>query len=189
MKIKVTILFVLASIFGFSQNLESMKTEVQKIYDLTIEKKYDAVIESTYPKLFEIVPKEAMKKAMNTMLDNEQMTLTIEKVDPKFTFSEILVIDGAKYCVIEHNNKMTMKFKQELGESKDFILAGLKESMTDYNVILDEKTEIFIVDGKAKMIAISDELTKGTWKYINYNGDSPMMKKVLSKAVLEKLGL
>ena len=46
MKIKVTILFVLASVLGFSQTLESMKIEVQKIYDLTIEKKYDIVLES-----------------------------------------------------------------------------------------------------------------------------------------------
>ena len=189
MKIKITILFVLTSIFGFSQSLESMKIEVQKIYDLTIEKKYDAVIESTYPKLFEIVPKKAMKEAMDNMFDNDQMTLTIEKVNPKFTFSEIMVIDAAKYCIIEHNNKMTIKFKEELGESKDFILSGLKENMTGYNVILDEKTETFIVDGKAKMIAISDKLTNGTWKYINYNGESPMMEKVLGKETLQKLGL
>ncbi len=189
MKIKLTILFVLASVFGFSQSLESMKIEIQKIYDLTIEKKYDIILESTYPKLFEIVPKQAMKEAMNNMFDNEQMTLTIEKVNPAFTFSEVLVIDGAKYYIIEHNNKMTMKFKEELGDGKEFILAGLKESMTGYTVTLDEKTETFIVDGKAKMIAISDKLTNGTWKYINYNGESPMMEKVLGKEVLKQLGL
>lgn len=189
MKIKFTILFVLLSICGFSQSLESMKIEVQKIYDLTIEKKYDMVLESTYPKIFEIVPKQAMKEAMDNMFDNEQMTLTIEKVNPEFTFAEILIIEGAKYCIIEHNNKMTMKFKEELGEGKEFILASLNESMTGYTVTLDEKTEVFTVDGKAKMIAISDKLTNGTWKYVNYNGESPMMEKVLGKEVLQKLGL
>ncbi len=189
MKIKVTILFLLASVLGFSQTLESMKVEVQKIYDLTIEKKYDIVLESTYPKIFEIVPKQAMKKVMDNMFDNEQMTLTIEKVNPDFTFSDFIIIEGAKYCIIEHNNKMTMKFKEDLGEGKEFILTGLKENMKGYTVTLDEKTETFIVDGKAKMIAISDQLTNGTWKYINYNGESPMMEKVLGKEVLKKLGL
>ena len=96
MKIKITILFLLAYVFSFSQTLETMKVEVQKIYDLTIEKKYDLVLESTYPKIFEIVSKQAMKEAMNKMFDNEQMTLTIEKVNPNFTFAEILIINGAK---------------------------------------------------------------------------------------------
>lgn len=189
MKIKVTILFLLASVFGFSQTLESMKIEVQKIYNLTIEKKYDIVLESTYPKVFEIAPKSDMIAAMNQMFDNEQMKITIEKVNPEFTFSEILSIEGAKYCIVEHKNRMTMKFKEALGENKEFILANLKENMTDYTVTLDEKTEVFTVDGKAKMIAISDKLTNGTWKYINYNGESPMMQQVLGKEVLEKLGL
>ena len=179
MKIKVTLLFVLASVFGFSQSLESMKIEVQKTYDLTIEKKYDIVLESTYPKVFDIVPKKDMIEAMNQMFDNEQMTITIEKVNPEFTFSEIIVFNDGTYCVIEHNNKMTMKFKEELGESKEFILASLNENMTGYKVTLDEKTETFTVNGKAKMIAISDKLTNGTWKYINYNGESPMMEKIL----------
>jgi hypothetical protein len=189
MKIKVAILFVLVSFFGFSQSLESMKIEVQKIYDLTIEKKFDIVLESTYPKIFEVVPKKAMKEAMNSMFDNEQMTLTIEKVNPDFTFGEILIIQGSKYCIIEHNNKMTMKFKEELGEGKEFILTSLNESMTGYKVTLNEKTEVFTVNGKAKMIAISDEFTNGSWKYVNYNGESPMMEKVLGKEVLQKLGL
>lgn len=166
-----------------------MKIDLQKIYDLTIEKKYDIILESTYPKVFDIVPKKAMIDAMNQMFDNDQMTITIEKVNPEFTFTEIMVINGGKYCVIEHNNRMTMKFKEELGESKEFVLASLNENMTGYKVTLDEKTETFTVDGKAKMIAISDKLTNETWKYINFNGESPMMEKVLGKEVLGKLGL
>lgn len=189
MKIKVTVLFILASIFGFSQTLESMKIEVQKIYDLTIEKKYDIVLESTYPKIFEIVPKSDMIAAMNKMFDNEQMKISIERVNPEFTFSEILVIDGAKFCIIEHNNRMTMKFKEKLGESKELVVASLNESMTGYKVTMDEKTELITVDGKAKMIAISDKLTNGTWKYVNYNGESPMMEQVLGKEILKQLGL
>jgi hypothetical protein len=189
MKIKVAILFVFISVFGFSQTLENMKIEVQKIYNLTIEKKYDIVVESTYPKVFDIAPKKDMIEAMNNMFDNEQMKVTIEKVNPEFTFSEIIVIGDGKYCVIEHNNRMTMKFKEKLGESKEFILASLNENMTGYKVTLDEKTETFTVDGKAKMIAISDKLTNGTWKYINFNGESPMMEQVLGKEVLAKIGL
>lgn len=188
MKIKLTLLFLFTSLLNFAQDLASLKKEVLVIYNYTIEKKYDIVIESTYPKVFEIVPKKDMLEAMNSMFDNEQMTLTIEKVNPDFIFSDFIFIDEAKYCVIEHNNKMTMKFKEDLGDSKEFILASLQENMTGYKVSLDEKTETFIVDGKAKMIAISDKLTNGTWKYLNYNEESPMMEKVLSKKVLEKLG-
>ena len=61
--------------------------------------------------------------------------------------------------------------------------------MTGYKVTLDEKKEVFTVDGKAKIIAISDKLTNGIWKYVNYNGESPMMEKVLGIEVLQKLGL
>lgn len=189
MKIKFILLFVLTSFFGFAQDLETMKKEVQKIYDLTIEKKYDIVLESTYPKVFEIVPKKDMLEVMNQMFDNESMTITIEKVEPKFTFSELLTIDGGKYCVVEHQNKMTMKFKQDLDGNESQILEYLQASMTGYNVTFNAETKAFIVDGKAKMIAISDKLTNGTWKYLNYNADSPMMEKVLGAAVIEKLGL
>ena len=189
MKIKVTILFLLASVLGFSQTLESMKVEVQKLYDLTIEKKYDVIVESTYPKVFEIIPKEQFLKIMTDALNPEGMTIAIEKVNPDFTFAEILIIEGAKYCIIEHNNKMTMKFKEELGDSKEMFLGLVKASMKNYTVTMDEKTEIITLDGKAKMIAISDKLTNGTWKYLNYNGESPMMEKVLSLEVLKKLGL
>lgn len=189
MKTKFTIVLLLVSFLGFSQTLESMKTEVQKVYDLTIAKKYDIVIESTYPKVFEIVAKKDMLEAMNQMFDNENMTLTIEKVDPKFTFSEITTIEGAKYCIVEHNNKMTMKFKQDLSDTKNDVLNYLQQSMKGYTVTLDEKSDTFIIDGKAKMIAISDKLTNGTWKYLNYNGESPMMKQVLGATVIEKLKL
>ena len=189
MKIKVTILFLLFSVFGFSQDLESMKIEVQKLYDLTIEKKYDFIIESTYPKVFEIIPKEQFLKLIKDALKPEGMTISIEKVDPKFTFEDIIIIGESKYCIIEHNNKMLMKFDEELGDSKEMFLGLVKASMKNYNVTLDEKTEIITLDGKAKMIAISDKSTNGTWKYINYNGESPMMEKILSKEVLQKLGL
>ena len=84
---------------------------------------------------------------------------------------------------------MSMKFDEELGDSKEMFLGLVQASMKNYTVTMDEKTEIITLDGKAKMIAISDKLTNGTWKYINYNGDSPMMEKVLSKEVLKKLGL
>ena len=189
MKIKLTILFLLTSIFGFSQDLESMKIEVQKLYDLTIEKKYDAIVESTYPKVFEIIPKAQFLKIMTDALNPEGMTISIERVNPEFTFEDFIIIGESKYCIIEHNNKMTMKFKEELGDSKEMFLGLVQASMKNYTVTMNEKTEIITLDGKAKMIAISDKLTNGTWKYINYNGDSPMMEKVLSKEVLKKLGL
>lgn len=189
MKLKFTLLFILTSLIGFSQDLETMKKDIQKIYDLTVEQNYDLLFESTYPKIFEIIPKEELKKVMKQIFDNDEMKITLEKVNPNFTFSEIYTIKNGKYCVIEHNNKMTMKFKEELGDSKNMILVSLQESMVDYTVTIDEKTETFIIDGKAKMIAISDDLTKGTWKFINYNGESPMMKQVLSDEVLTKLGL
>ncbi len=189
MKIKFTILFILTTFLGFSQDLESMKIEVQKIYDLTIEKKYDLILESTYPKVFEIIPKKEFGEIMKEALNPKGMTIAIVKVNPEFTFEDFIIIGEAKYCIIEHNNKMTMKFDEELGESKEMFLEFVKASMTNYTVTLDEKTETFTLEGKAKMIAISDKLTNGTWKYINYNGESPMMEKVLGKEVLEKLGL
>lgn len=189
MKIKVTILFLLASVLGFSQTLESMKVEVQKLYDLTIEKKYDVIVESTYPKVFEIIPKEQFLKIMTDALNPEGMTIAIEKVNPEFTFEDFIIIGESKYCIIEHNNKMSMKFDEELGDSKEMFLGLVKASMKNYTVTMDEKTEIITLDGKAKMIAISDKLTNGTWKYLNYNGESPMMEKVLSLEVLKKLGL
>lgn len=189
MKYKFLLLFLLTSVVTFAQDLTSLKNDAQKVFDFTIAKNYDATLDYTYPKVFDIIPREQMLEVLNNMLDNESMSITIENVRPDFTFSNELVINKAKYYVIEHNNRMIMKFKTELGEEKDAMLEYLTQSMPSYKVSFDEKTKSFIVDGKAKIIAISDEITKGTWKFLNYNGDSPMMEQVLGKEVLEKLGL
>lgn len=189
MKLKFFLLFLLTSVVTFAQDLTSLKNDAQKVFDYTIAKNYEATLDYTYPKIFEIISREKMLEALIGMLDNETMTITIENVRPDFTFSNEIIIDNAKYYVIEHNNKMTMKFKEELGEEKDFMLEYLTQSMPNYKVSFDEKNQVFIVDGKAKIIAISDDVTKGTWKFINFNGESPMLKQVLGETVLEKLEL
>lgn len=189
MKIKHLTLLLLVTINTFSQDFNALKTDVQKMFDLTMDKNYEATFDYTYPKVFEIMPKKELLKVMNSMLDNKEMKITIEKVNPDFIFSKEYTEKKGRYYVVQHNNKMTMQFKEKLGESIDMVLEMMKESMKNYEINIDKKTEIFTLTGKAKIIAISDEFTNGTWKFINYNGDSPLINKLLSKAILTRLGL
>jgi hypothetical protein len=65
------------------------------------------------------------------------------------------------------------------------------KSSGDYSMVRFEKDRnSFFIEGNSTMIAISDEYTKGTWKFINYSkrqtADSEM---IVGKEAMKQLGL
>jgi hypothetical protein len=57
-------------------------------------------------------------------------------------------------------------------------------------VLFEKDRNSFFIEGNSTMIAISDEYTKGTWKFINYSkrqtADSEM---IVGKEAMKQLGL
>ncbi|MES2864041.1 MAG: hypothetical protein V4666_07980 [Bacteroidota bacterium] len=189
MKIKLTILLLLTSFLNFGQDLNEMKKDVLKMQTLTIAKKYAATLDYTHPKVFELASKEQLIEVMNNIFDNDLMTITMVDVAPNYTYSDIITASKGKYCVIEYNSEMNIEFKEDITETKEIMIESLQNNMKNYNITFDEKLNTINASGKAQIIAISDELTNGSWKFINYDEESPMMEKVLSKEILKQLGL
>lgn len=106
-----TLLLLISITSGFSQTMENLKTETQKMYQFSIVMNFDEVIDMTYPKLFEIVDRETLWTMMQSMFDNEVMTVSLIDLKPEFLYSEIKEVDGKKFNVIKYRNGMKMALK------------------------------------------------------------------------------
>lgn len=190
MKKTITLFLVLASfIFGFSQNLKALQTDAQIMYDNAITLDLDKILDQTYPKVFEIASREQMKDVLNEAFNNEAMTIRLVKIDPKFTFGEIKKIGNQTFCVFEHENKMTMAFKEDMGESAEMMLEMIKESMGASEATYDDKTFTFTILKRAKVLAVSDELTNNTWKFVNIEKDGSLIQMLFDEKIIKQLGL
>lgn len=190
MKKSITLFLVLTSyFFGFAQDLNSLKNEAEKMYETAITLDLDKILDQTYPKVFEIASREQMKDVLNDAFNNEAMTIKMVKTDPKFTFGEIKKIENQTFCVFEHENKMTMAFKEDMGESAEMMLEMIKESMGASEATYDDKTFTFTIQKRVKVLAVSDELTKNTWKFVNIEKDGSLIQMLFDETILKQLGL
>lgn len=190
MKKTISLFLVLVSfVFGFAQNLKALQTDAQMMYDNAITLDLDKILDQTYPKVFEIASKEQMKDVMNEAFNNEAMTIKMVKTDPKFTFGEIKKIGNQTFCVFEHENKMTMTFKEDMGETAEMMLEMIKENMGASEAAYDEKTFTFTIQKRAKVLAVSDELTNNTWKFVNIEKDGSLIQMLFDETITKQLGL
>lgn len=190
MKKSITLFLVLTSyFFGFAQDLNSLKNEAEKMYATAITLDLDKILDQTYPKVFEIASREQMKDVLNDAFNNEAMTIKMVKTDPKFTFGEIKKIGNQTFCVFEHENRMTMTFKEDMGDSAEMMLEMMKESMEASEATYDDKTFTFTLQKRAKVLAVSDELTNKTWKYVNIEKDGSLIQMLFDEKIIKQLGL
>jgi hypothetical protein len=89
MKKLFLILAFLATSIGFSQTIQSLKADTQKMYEASYNMNYDEVTSFTYPKVFELIPKDKMLEILEQTFNNETMRVRLVTVDPKFVYSEI----------------------------------------------------------------------------------------------------
>ena len=160
----------------FSQGTESLKTEANKIYQATASMDYDAIFETTYPKVFEIVSKEAMKEMFQQMMNNEDYTIKLIPVEPHFSFGEIKKIGNQSFCLIDHDNVMQMAFKKPISSADAATMIEIfKKSMDAQKVTFDKNKNEFTIELRATIIAVSDELTKNQWKFLNKDKENQLL--------------
>lgn len=190
MKNKIlSILFLVYTITSFSQDIKSLKSEAQLMYDTAISLDLDKILDQTYPKVFEIASREQMKDVMFEAFNNEAMTIKLIKTNPNFSFGEIKKIGNQTFCIFEHDNKMTMTFKEDMSDSAELMLEMIKESMGATEATYDTKTFTFTINKRSKVLAISDDLTKNTWKYVNIEKEGSLIQMLFSEDIVKKLGL
>lgn len=189
MNFKFTLLISLLSIIGFAQDLATLKSESQKMYDAAITLDFEKMMDFTYPKVFEISPKDELVEIMANTFENDQMSIRIEKIDPKFSFEEIKKIDKHVFCKFSHDNKMKLTFKNDISGSEEMIVDMLKENTGATDVTYNEKTKSFYATLHVTVLAVADELTKNNWKFITLEKDKGILNMMFSEEIIKQLGL
>ena len=189
MKFKFTLIITLLSIIGFAQDLASLKSESQKMFDASLTLDFEKMLDFTYPKVFDIAPKDQMLEMMTNTFENDQMSIKLEKIDPKFSFGEIQKIDKQVFCKFSHDNKMKLIFKNDIAGSEEMIVDMLKENTGASDVSYDDKTKSFNATLRVNVLAIADDLTKNNWKFITLEKDKAMLNMLLSEDIIKQLGL
>ncbi len=187
-KILFIALFLVQSFTIFAQDIASLKTEALRSYKASVNMDYDNVFETTYPKVFDIIPKEQMKQMLGQMMENDQFAIKLVEVEPNFTFGEIKKIEGKSFCLVNHNNVMTMHFKapMENGESMADIF---KTSMEAEKVTFNKETNTFSIEMRSTLIAVADETTANQWKFLNKDKENQLFNMIFNENIKKELGL
>lgn len=181
-------LFLFQSITLLAQDMASLKTEAIKSYKAGVSLNFDAIFETTYPKVFDIISKDQMKAMFAQMMENEQFSIKLVEVEPNFSFGEIKKIEGKTFCLIDHNNVMTMKFNEPM-EDAESMTNIFKSSMNAEKVTYDKATNTFRIEMRSTLIAVADELTKNKWKFLNKDKDNKLFSMIFDEKIVKALAL
>ena len=192
---------------GSDKALEQRLAEFLKVND---EMNLDKVMDYIYPKLFTIVDRADVKKAMKLGTDNEKVKIEIDslKVDSLYP---VFQMGKASYAKIRYSMIMLMDFhtpddsvvkqnppskntgtEHPIGldaypaPQKTLIVSLLAQQYGKMNVSLDNKTGLIRVRTSNPMVAVKDEYAK-EWCFVNLKEEDPFNKKIFSTEVLDKL--
>ena len=190
MKIKIVAFafFLFQTIFVSAQDMNSLKSEALRSYNASIAMNFDEIFDTTYPKVFDIVPQDQMKVMFGQMMDNEQFSIKLIKVDPKFSFGELKKIEDKTFCLITYNNVMEMTFKTPMENGEDMV-DNFKNNMGAEKVTYNKLTNTFKIELKATLIAVADSLTSNKWKFLNKDKDNKLFLMIFNEKIQKQLGL
>lgn len=187
-KFLFVVLFLFQTIAVLAQDMASLKTEALKSYKASVNMNFDDIFATTYPKVFDIIPQDQMKKMFGQMMENEQFSIKLIEVEPGFSFGEIKKIEGKTFCLIGHNNVMTMKFNEPM-EDAESMTDIFKSSMNAEKVTYDKATNTFRIEMRSTLIAVADELTKNQWKFLNKDKDNKLFSMIFDEKIVKALAL
>jgi hypothetical protein len=192
MKLKIQILFMLfGNLFGFSQTQETLEGDTQKMYDASFRAVYEEIVNCSYPKLFEFIKKEDMIKSLKSLNENPDFQLRLVHQKPEFNYGEVKNIEGKFVCLISYKNAFRMTYVKTISDelSKSVLSQFLQNP--DYTSALFEKDRnSFLLETVSYLIAVYDETTENSWKFINYSKtESSYFIKVLGSTIVRELGL
>ncbi|WP_343624723.1 hypothetical protein [Flavobacterium lindanitolerans] len=188
-KIVCLALFLLISVKSFSQNMASLKANAQKFYNYIVSHQYEQMMDMIYPKLYDIAPKEALLESLKKPFEaNQGFKIKMVDAPANFTFGDIKKIGDQFFSVINHDNTMQIIWDEAIPnlEIQEYI-DMFKKAMKTENVSYDPANKTMNIKTGAKMIAISDNLTKKEWKYLIYN--EQIFTQLFDEKIKTELGL
>ena len=184
----VFIFFLFQTIFVLAQDANTLKSEALRSYKAGVSLNFDAIFDTTYPKVFDIVSRDQMKEMFAQMMDNEQFSIKLIEVDPKFSFGELKKIDDKTFSILTYNNVMEMTFKTPM-EDGDAMVDVFKSNMGAEKVTYNKMTNTFRIELRATLIAVADALTNNNWKFLNKDNENKMFLMIFDEKIQKQLGL
>ena len=184
----VFIFFLFQTIFVLAQDANTLKSEALRSYKAGVSLNFDAIFDTTYPKVFDIVSRDQMKEMFAQMMDNDQFSIKLIEVDPKFSFGELKKIDDKTFSILTYNNVMEMTFKTPM-EDGDAMVDVFKSNMGAEKVTYNKMTNTFRIELRATLIAVADALTNNNWKFLNKDNENKMFLMIFDEKIQKQLGL
>lgn len=190
MKIKIVAFafFLFQMISVSAQDMNSLKSEALRSYNASVSMNFDEIFDTTYPKVFDIIPQDQMKLMFGQMMDNEQFSIKLVKVDPKFSFGELKKIEDKTFAVITYNNVMEMTFKTPMENAEDMVDV-FKKNMEAEKVTFNKLTNTFKIELRGTLVAVSDSVTNNKWKFLNKDKENKLFLMIFNDKIQKQLGL
>lgn len=189
--IPFTIIFFISTIKTLAQTKveKELDSITLKMFKDTNERDYDALMDMTHPKLFDLVPKDAMIQVIKSMFEGtEDFKVDLPKKIPEYKISSVFKDEenNSEFAFVSYDLDMTMTFhKQSFDEEAKKMMINMMEVKGMYVKFTSDKSmEVFMPNRIT--ILIKDKSTKNKWAMLNYDPESPLFFQILSKPVLEK---
>lgn len=188
-KLFLTFLLI-CSVFTMAQSADEKKIleDSQSFMTLLEKKDYDRMLDMTHPGIFEKMDKNTLSNTFKAMLEgNEDFKIEIINTDKNaFGISQIFKTgDDVKYAFVTYPMKMKMTFlKEKFDEEKKKMMLGMMEMQgMKAQFINDSALEM---SKESMIIALNDKVTKGSWKYLNYDEANPLYVSVVPAEIMTK---
>jgi len=188
-KLFLVLLVACLAIISNAQEDTSLVNRINAMLSFTQVKDLEKVMEYTYPKLFTIVPKEALITAMKSAFESEEFIIELDSIKILKIFP-IFKIKDTSYVKVRHTMLMKMKYIQPYdstqNEQKEFMASLMTQKFGEGNVRFDPVANSLNIFMTPDMVGIKYNSSK--WTFANLNEDNPKMLNMLfGKQVLDKL--
>ncbi|MDR2237574.1 MAG: hypothetical protein LBE92_15745 [Chryseobacterium sp.] len=181
---------LICSGFMLAQSADEKKIleDSQSFMSMLQQKNYDGMLDMTHPGIFEKVDRNTMSDSFKSLLgENDEFKIEVIDTDKNaFTVSQILKTeDGTKYAFVFYPMKMKMTFLKEKfdDEKKKMMLNMMSMQGMKAQFLNDSALEM---SKESMIIALNDKVTKGTWKYLNYDEANPLYVSVVPAEIMTK---
>jgi len=178
MKKLILILFIALTRTSFAQDAQVIKRDFETIIQHTRQLEIDKILDMTYPTIFNIMPKAQMSALAKGMMDAMGIKTVYEQVPLELVMSPLKKISTGSVSLSKYNQSMIVEFS-----NPDLIDIFVKTKLKD-NVIEKLGPNKVRIKGKSYLLAIKDDKTANTWKYLRYDEeDTEVNASVLSKEI------
>lgn len=181
---------LICSVFMMAQSADEKKIleDSQSFMTLLENKDYDRMLDMTHPGIFEKMDKNTLSNSFKAMLEgNDEFKIEIINADKNaFSVSQIFKTgDDVKYAFVTYPMKMKMSFlKEKFDEDKKKMMLEMMEMQgMKAQFINDSALEM---SKESMIIALNDKVTKGSWKYLNYDEANPLYVSVVPAEIMTK---